>query len=132
MNRLPQLYVAHAISQPLSDGGPSGQTWLDHYVNVCKFASRIAELRIVPVVPVLLPTITHTQALNIDKQHVSDADGIAVYVDPYNWYGSSTGVKREIMWARRAKKSVLYGDVDDMYEIRHWLQIWKKEHSGRE
>jgi len=125
MKRMPVLYVAHAISQPLAAGR---DTWQMHYYNVCEFASAIAELRILPTVPVLLQSITHTQALNIDRQFVEDADGIAIFMDRLGWWSESTGVARETMWCKRLGKAVLHGTEKDMSDIKRWVRAWKLEH----
>jgi len=125
MKRMPSLYIAHAISQPLAAGR---DTWQMHYYNVCEFASTLAGLRILPMVPVLLPTITHTQALNIDKQFIEDADGIAIFMDRLDWWKESTGVARETMWCRRLGKPILYGTERNLADIKKWLRVWKLGH----
>jgi len=122
MKRMPSLYIAHAISQPLAAGR---DTWQMHYYNVCEFASAIAELRILPTVPVLLPSISHTQALNIDRQFVEDVDGIAIFMDRLGWWKESTGVTREAMWCKRFGKPVLHGTETNMDSIKKWLRAWK-------
>jgi hypothetical protein len=113
-------YLAHAISEPLRKG-PYNKLWTEHYYDVCIWASRLAELNIVANVPVLLPTITHAQALRIDHFHVSSVDFIVIHESKYT--AASTGVKQEIRWAKAEDIPVVYS-LDEAKKLKK--QMYKE------
>jgi hypothetical protein len=105
------VYVAHAISAPLVEGGP---TWARHRESVRALAEEVAHNGAAPIVPIMFRGLSHREALRLDHYLVDAADAIIVHDS--RWTADSSGVMREIRWARESGKPVLHS-IDDLLAL---------------
>jgi hypothetical protein len=86
---------------------------------VQEYAVEVAHLGFAPIVPQLLPGMSHRQCMVLDHALVSSASLIAVHAS--RWVADSSGVAREISWARSEGIAVAFS-IEEVREVARALR----------
>lgn len=107
----PVVYLSHAITLPIQAG-----CWASHVGSVQRLAAALVKKGYSVIIPPLLDeSVSHEEALKADRELVRRSDLLVIHDSPY--VKDSTGIARELTWARKLKLPVYAPEQNLTYGI---------------